>query len=65
MIVEILKTDEQTGVKKGQIYEATPYFLEPQGKVTLVRRLTKKDRKPIGKSPDCNEYRNNINIISL
>jgi len=64
MIVEILKTDERTGVKQGQIYEAKRYWLDPTKKVTLIRRLTKKDRKSIGKSPDCNEYLHNVRVLS-
>lgn len=64
MIVEILKSDERIGIKRGQIYEAERYWLDPNDKVTLLRRHTKKDRKPIGKSPDCNEYLCNVRIIS-
>lgn len=64
MIVEILKSDERTGVKKGQIYEAKRYWLGPNSKVTLLRRLTKKDRRPIGKEPNCNEYFHNVKVIS-
>lgn len=63
MIVEILKTDERIGVKKGQIYEAKRYWLDPNEKVTLLKRLSKKDRMPIGKEPNCNEYLCNVKII--
>ena len=63
MIIEILKTCIHTGVKKGQIYKAEPYRLDPGLKVTLLRRLTKKDRREIGKDPDCNEYRYNVKIL--
>ena len=55
MIVEILKTDERLGIKSGQLYEAKKYWLDPD-KVTLLRRLTKKERKPIGKEPLINQY---------
>lgn len=62
MVVEILNTDERTGVKSGQIYKAEKYWLDPE-KVTLLRRLTKKDRKPIGKEPLVNEYMCNVRVL--
>lgn len=64
MIVEILKTDKHVGVKRGQIYEAKRYWLDPMEKVTLIRRLNKRTRKPIGKPPECNQYFYNIKVIS-
>jgi hypothetical protein len=64
MIIQILKKDERTGVKKGDIYLAKRYYLDPMEKVTLITRLTKKDRKPIGKDPDCNEYIHNVKILN-
>ncbi len=63
MIVQIKKTDSRFGLKVGQIYDADPYWLDPSSKVTLKRRLTKKDRKPIGKEPGCNVYRSEVEII--
>lgn len=63
MIVEILKSDERLGLKKGQIFEAKRYWLDPISKVTLLRRLTKKDRKPIGKVPMCNQYLSEVKIL--
>ena len=63
MTVEILKDCKRTGVRKGQIYEAIPYWLDPNYKVSLLRRLTKKDRKPIGKEPNCNEYLHNMKVL--
>ena len=63
MIVEILETCTHTGIKKGHIYKAEVYRYSPDDKVTLLQRLTKKDRRPIGKDPECNEYRTNIKII--
>lgn len=62
-IVEILKTDKRLGVKKGQIYESERYFFDPN-KVTLLTRLTKKDKKPIGKPPNCNQYLNDVKVLS-
>jgi len=64
MLVEILVTDKNTGVKKGQIYQAERYFLDPTSKVVLIKRLTKKDRKPIRKKPNCTQYLSNVKIIN-
>lgn len=61
-IVKIKKSCESTGVQEGQIYKAKRYWLD-SSKVTLLQRLTDKSRKPIGKSPDCNEYLNNVEIL--
>lgn len=35
--VKILKDCKQTGVKAGEIYDATRYPLDPQAKVTLYK----------------------------
>ncbi len=42
MLVEILENDERFKIKKGQLFEAKRYWLEPQEKVTLLKRVTKK-----------------------
>jgi hypothetical protein len=63
MIVEILKDDIRFNIKAGQIFEAKRYWLDPTSKVTLLRRLTKKDRKPIGKCPECNQYISDVKIL--
>jgi hypothetical protein len=63
MIVEILKTDLRLGLKAGDHYKAEPYSLDPKQKVTLLRKLTKKERKPIGKYPMCNQYLSEVKII--
>ena len=63
MIVEILKSDDRLGVKKGQIYKAKIYLLDPD-KVTLLRRLTKKDRKPVGKEPMVNQYLSEVSVLN-
>ena len=62
MIVEILKDCKHTGIKSGQIYRAKTYEIDPS-KVTLLRRLTKKDRREIGKEPMCNEYKCNVRVL--
>lgn len=64
MIVEILENDERFEIKKGQLFEAKRYWLEPQEKVTLLKRVTKKDLKPIGKEVLCNQYISNVKIIT-
>jgi len=64
MIVEILKTDKRLGVKAGQIYQAEKYWLDPD-KVTLLRRLTKKERKPIGKEPLVNQYTSDVRVLQM
>jgi hypothetical protein len=63
MVVEILKDDERFKIKAGQLFEAKRYWLDPTSKVTLLRRLTKKDRKPIGKDPECNQYLSNVRML--
>ena len=63
MIIEILKHDERFKIKAGQLFEAVRYWVDPTSKVTLLRRLTKKDRKPIGKNPECNQYLSNVRIL--
>lgn len=63
MIVEILKDDPRLGIKKGQIYEAERYWLDPYSKVTLLQRLTKRSRKPVGGDPSCNQYRSEVKIL--
>ena len=57
MFVEILKTDDHTGVKSGEVYEAERYWLDPQCKVTLLSRI------PDGHNPSANEYFENVRIM--
>ena len=64
MIVEILKNDERFNIKKGQLFEAKRYWLDPQEKVTLLKRVTKKDFSPIGEEVLCNQYFTDVNIIT-
>ena len=56
MKVKILKNDKRTGVKKGEIYEAETYYLDPE-KVVLLRRVSD-DYEPL-----CTEYKENIEFI--
>lgn len=64
MILEILENDERFNIKKGQLFEAKRYWLDPQEKVTLLKRVTKKDLKPMGKEVLCNQYFSNVKIIT-
>lgn len=57
MRVKILKDCQSTGIKKGEIYEAKRYWLDPQCKVTLLRRI------PDGHDPECNEYFYNVEVL--
>ena len=55
--VEILETQERLGIRAGEIYEATPYWLDPQEKVTLLSRV------PDGFDPECNQYIDQVRVI--
>lgn len=57
MIVELLKDEPRFKIKKGDQFEAIAYHLDPQEKVTLLRRLSD------GFVPECNEYRHNVKVI--
>jgi hypothetical protein len=63
MIVKILVDEPRFGLKKGQFYNATPYWIDPGSKVTLLNRVSKKG-KHFKRNPWCNEYRNRIKVIS-
>ena len=51
MRVKILADDERLGLKKGEIYTAQRYRLDPHEKITLLAR------EPDGHDPSCNLYR--------
>lgn len=57
MKVEILKSDKRLGVKKGEMYKARPYSLDPGAKVELISRI------PDGYDPMCSQYRNEVKIV--
>lgn len=57
MIVEIIKDDPRCGLKVGDQFEAIRYWLDPQEKVTLLRRISD------GWVPDCNEYIHNVKFV--
>ena len=63
MVVELLNTNMNLGLKAGHYYLAEPYWVDPEAKVVLLVRLSKKDRKPIGKNPRCTQYRYEVKII--
>jgi hypothetical protein len=58
MIVELLEDDPQFKIKKGDRFRATPYWLDPQEKVTLLERVSD------GYKPNCNQYRYCIRIVT-
>ena len=57
MKVEILKTDKRLGIKKGEVYNAIRYWLDPKEKVTLLSRVLD------GYNPHCNQYFEEIKIL--
>lgn len=57
-LVRILKSDENTGVEKGEIYFA-PIFDPDPGKVVLFRRF------PDEHDPECLEYVENVEFLTL
>ena len=57
MKVKILKDCKHTGIKKGEIYEAKRYWLDPNSKLELLSRI------PDGKDPSCAEYLYNVEIL--
>lgn len=57
MRVKIIKTDKRLGVKKGEIYNAFPYWLDPTAKLVLDSRV------PDGYKPYCTHYSNEVEII--
>lgn len=63
MIVELLQDEPRFGLKKGWLYNAKVYGLDPS-KVTILNRVKKKDHSPFKKEIYVNEYRKNIKIIS-
>jgi len=62
MIVEILNNDKRFSIRKGFLFEAEIYSLDPS-KIILLQRLRKSDKKPIGKIKMCNQYRNDVKIL--
>ena len=56
-MVRIKRGDDRIGTKKGEVYKAVRYWLDPMGKVTLLERV------PDGFNPNCNEYIYNIEIV--
>jgi hypothetical protein len=56
-LVEILKDDKRLGVKRGEVYWAEPYSLDPSEKWTLLERV------PDGYQPHCNLYRSEVRRV--
>ena len=57
MKVKILETNTWLGVKRGEVYEAERYWLDPLEKVTLLSRV------PDGYDPMCNLYFHEVKIL--
>jgi len=63
MIVEIKKTDEHFGIRKGQWYAGESYQIDPS-KITLLYRISKKTLERIGKREViCNQYKSDIKVL--
>ena len=62
MIVEILEDQPRLGIKKGQLYNAEPYWIDPPTKVALLNRVSKSGRH-FKKNPMCTQYRSQVKII--
>ncbi|MBA7556406.1 hypothetical protein ES705_49114 [subsurface metagenome] len=56
MIVQLLEDDPRFKLKKGEIFEAQVYQLDPE-KITLLKRLSD------GFDPECNQYRESVKIL--
>lgn len=56
MIVRIIKSDLRLRVKEGEIYYAQVYRFDP-AKITLLKRI------PDGHDPECNQYRDEVQIL--
>lgn len=57
MKVEILETEPEFNLVKGEVYKAIPYWLDPIDKFTLVRRI------PDGFNPNCNVYKQQVKVL--
>lgn len=58
MIVRMKDDDTRMGLKKGDVLEVTPYWLDPADKLTVVRRLSDDF------DPSCNVYRSQVEVIT-
>lgn len=59
MIVRFKENDPRFKIKKGDVFFAKPYWLDPGDKVTLIKRLSDDF------DPCCNAYRCQIEIFSI
>jgi len=53
MQVKLIQDDKENGLKKGKIYKAKRYHLDPHEKVTII----------INDKEYCNQYLSNIKIL--
>ena len=56
--IKILKDIPHLDIKKGEVYEAKAYWLDPSSKYTLIGRV------PDGFDPSCNVYRSEVEIVN-
>jgi hypothetical protein len=52
--VKLLNDEERFNIKAGDEFEAIRYHLDPQEKMSLLKRLSD------GFDPECNQYRDNL-----
>lgn len=57
MLVKLKKDEPRFKIFAGDIFEAEPYWLDPQTKVSLLKRISD------GYDPECNEYMSNVELI--
>ena len=53
-VVRMKEDDEQMGLKKGDLLEVQPYWMDPSDKFTVIRRLSDNF------DPSCNVYRTQV-----
>ncbi len=53
-VVRMKEDDLPFGLKKGDLLEVKPYWLDPEDKFTVIRRLTDNF------DPNCNVYRHQV-----
>ena len=59
MQVRLKESCKRLGIKKGEVYEAVRYALDPMSKVSLLKRV------PDGFDPECNAYISEVEILPV
>lgn len=67
-VVEILEDDPTFNIRKGYLFLARPYWLDPREKMTLLHRVNKSLYlngfvKTFNRVPECNQYLSSIKIL--